>query len=97
MNCYSSSIDRSVAKKLLELAGASSLSMKPPLDLLLDGPALFLGIEGSSHSFVRFKSYTVDYHDNVTELWKPLAGDQTIANCNPLRGEYGVVASSSSR
>jgi hypothetical protein len=45
-----------VAKKLLDLAGQSSLSMKPSLAVLMGGPVLFLALEGNSHVILRLKS-----------------------------------------
>jgi hypothetical protein len=45
-----------VAKKLLDLAGQSSLSMKPPLSVLMAGPVLYLALEGNSHVILRLKS-----------------------------------------
>ncbi len=45
-----------VAKKLLELAGQSSLSMKPSLSVLMAGPVLYLALEGNSHIILRLKT-----------------------------------------
>ena len=45
-----------VARKLADLAGQSSLSMKPTNAALLGGPVLFLALEGASHSILRLKS-----------------------------------------
>lgn len=45
-----------VARKLADLAGQSSLSMKPSNTVLLGGPVLFLALEGASHSILRLKS-----------------------------------------
>ena len=45
-----------VAKQLHELAGQSSLSMKPTLEKLMEGPVLFLALEGSSHVILRLRS-----------------------------------------
>mmetsp|Transcript_21765 Transcript_21765/g.36650 ORF Transcript_21765/g.36650 Transcript_21765/m.36650 type:complete len:1529 (+) Transcript_21765:1810-6396(+) len=45
-----------VAKKLMDLAGQSSLSMKPSLPVLMAGPVLFLALEGNSHVILRLKS-----------------------------------------
>ena len=89
-------------KQLLQLAGASSLSMKPPTHLLADVPALVIGVEGPSHSFIRFKSYPVQPKSSEL-LWK-LSGN-TIhnrvknvgMNSAGIAGECGVLASSSSR
>lgn len=45
-----------VAKKLLDLAGQSSLSMKPSLSSLMSGPVLYLALEGNSHVILRLKT-----------------------------------------
>lgn len=45
----------STAKKLLELAGQSSLSMKPAVNTLLKGPCFIVALEGTSHSILRLK------------------------------------------
>jgi nucleoside diphosphate kinase len=45
-----------VARKLLDLAGQSSLSMKPSLNVLMSGPVLYLAIEGNAHVILRLKS-----------------------------------------
>jgi hypothetical protein len=45
-----------VARKLSDLAGQSSLTMKPAYACLLGGPVLFLALEGASHSILRLKS-----------------------------------------
>jgi hypothetical protein len=55
-------------KQLFQLAGASSLSMKPAAPVLLAGPVLVLGVEGPSHSFVRFKSYSATAR-STAQLW----------------------------
>jgi hypothetical protein len=56
IGAYSAVTHPVVGKKLLELAGQSSLSMKPSPAVLLTGPALFLALEGTSHSILRLKS-----------------------------------------
>jgi len=45
-----------MTRKLMELAGQSSLSMKPSAGVLNDGPVLFLAMEGAAHSILRLKS-----------------------------------------
>ena len=52
----SSLLHVTTAKKLLELAGQSSLSMKPSLAVLMSGPVLYLALEGNSHVILRLKS-----------------------------------------
>ena len=108
---YTSHLTAPAAKQLQQLAGASSLSMKPPASLLTHAPVLVLGVEGPSHSFVRFKSFSLQAR-SATQLWK-LTGESsqshvvssssiasstftgTSASINA--GEWGVLASSSTR
>lgn len=80
--------------------------MKPPLSLLTCAPALVLGLEGPSHSFVRFKSYPLVAKSPVL-LWKltghthdGAATEEGLVAAVPqgtVVGEFGVLASSSSR
>ena len=94
------------AKQLLQLAGASSLSMKPALQLLTSAPVLVLGLEGPAHAFVRFKSFPVVARSPAL-LWKlsaPVLSDSATASTTAVLSsagaegtEWGVVASSSSR
>ena len=95
------------AKQLLQLAGASSLSMKPALQLLTSAPVLVLGLEGPAHAFVRFKSFPVVARSPAL-LWKlsaPVLSDSATASTTTAvlssagaeGSEWGVVASSSSR
>lgn len=100
------------ASRALELAGASSLSMKPSLPCLIAAaqaqPVLFLGLEGPIHSFVRFKSFTVDARSSAS-LWSLLSssssrrggGNDGYSNRQQqgaaAGAEWGVLASSSSR
>jgi hypothetical protein len=98
-------------KQLFQLAGASSLSMKPAAPVLLAGPVLVLGVEGPSHSFVRFKSYSATAR-STAQLWvlppptSPNArtaaaatsmGESTNSGGTGSSAEWGVLASSSSR
>lgn len=86
--------------------------MKPPASLLTHAPALVLGVEGPSHSFVRFKSFSLQAR-SATQLWK-LTGESSqhapaaasVANIATSSaptgpginaGEWGVLASSSTR
>ena len=78
-------LDIQAAKSLLEVSGASSLSMHPHYQSLIDTPVLMLGLEGPSHSFIRFKSFSIKSFDSVQPCWK-LNND-----------EWGVLASSSQR
>lgn len=106
---YTSHITAPAAKQLQQLAGASSLSMKPPASLLTHAPVLVLGVEGPSHSFVRFKSFSLQAR-SATQLWK-LTGESAQTHTVSLSniagsastgasinaGEWGVLASSSTR
>lgn len=84
------------AKQMQGLAGASSLSMKPPLRLLRDGPVVALGLEGPVHAFIRFKSFTSatastsSFGHTTKTIWK-------LNNTIGSEDEWGVLASSSSR
>lgn len=83
----------------MQLAGASSLSMKPPTRLLADVPALVLGLEGPSHSFIRFKSYPLQPKSSEL-LWKLCSSCSVTSSSTAdagIVGEFGVLASSSSR
>ena len=108
-NAFTSHVDLAAQKQLLQLAGASSLSMKPAPALLSAGPVLVLGLEGPSHSFVRFKSYSATARSS-TQLWKlPTAAGSgssgqggavaaAVGTTAPADGsDWGVIASSSSR
>jgi hypothetical protein len=77
--------------------------MKPPLALLTSAPVLVLGLEGPAHSFVRFKSYPV-VAKSAALLWKltghthdGLVTERVAVPPGTVVGEYGVLASSSSR
>ncbi len=111
-NIYTSHVSQVAAKQLQTLAGASSLSMKPPLSLLTHSPVLVLGVEGPSHSFVRFKSFSATARSAV-QLWK-LSGhnlhveggarhhghseeEAAVSLSAGVAGEWGVLASSSTR
>ena len=56
IHAYSEVIHPTIGKKLLDLAGQSSLSMKPSPNVLHSGSCLFLALEGTSHSILRLKS-----------------------------------------
>jgi hypothetical protein len=74
--------------------------MKPPTSLLTTSPALVLGLEGPSHSFVRFKSFSLVAKSTML-LWKlagsSTSGDGSAAVGSASAGEFGILASSSSR
>ncbi len=89
-NTLTTKINFHTAKLLLEAAGASSLTMKPSRDRMLDGPIICVGVCGPMHSFVRLKSFTVSAK-STTSLWTLGTNDSAG---NP---EFGVLASSSSR
>lgn len=112
-NVYTTHVTLPAAKQLQQLAGASSLSMKPPTALMTHAPLLVLGVEGPSHSFVRFKSFSVMAR-SAAQLWKlsghsvhaedPHRGGVVEARAHldgasapSVAGEWGVLASSSTR
>jgi hypothetical protein len=99
-HAYTTHLTAIGAKQLQQLAGASSLSMKPPTSLLTNSPALVLGLEGPSHSFVRFKSFSL-VAKSTTLLWKlsgtASSGEGSTAAAAASAGEFGILASSSSR
>lgn len=84
--------------------------MKPTTSLLSAAPVLVLGLEGPSHSFVRFKSYSTVARSAV-QLWRLTsigsgvgggssgANDAVSSTANDAGAQvdWGVLASSSSR
>ena len=89
VNVYVATVSHALGKTLLELTGASSLSLKPSLSHLTQGPAVFLGIEGPSHALIRLKSFGVAAKSTKC-IW-------TLDVSGAAGTEWGIVASSSSR
>lgn len=100
----------SVAQKLSEVAGMSSLTMKPSMDLLVRQPVTIIGVVGPAHSFVKLKSLGTqnNSHQNFnlqpsrtsTSNFNNASAGRSIWVLSEERGkevEYGVLASSSPR
>lgn len=91
VNARSCLLSSSAAKTLHDLAGQSSLSMKPPLQLLLAAPVLLLALEGSVLSINRLKGLTTADRDGG----RPRTGANSIWTLEG--GHWGALASSSPR
>jgi hypothetical protein len=85
-NIFTASLRVGGAGKLLAAVGQSSLSMKPPLALMLAGPCVFLAIEGPGGSMSRLKSFTSSTGGSKDSIWKL-----------SVSGEWGALSSSSTR
>jgi len=85
-NVFTASLREGGAGKLLASVGQSSLSMKPPLALMLAGPCVFLAIEGPGGSMNRLKSFTSSSGGSKESVWKLSAS-----------GEWGALSSSYTR
>ena len=81
-NLHTRCFSEGLAKRFLEAAGQSSLSMKPSIETITRGPCLVIAIEGLSGSLSRIQSFTT-----APGSREPL--------CKLRSGEYGVLGSSS--
>lgn len=94
VNIYVATVSPSLAKTLLDLTGASSLSLKPSQAHLTEGPAVFLGLEGPSHALIRLKSFGVAAKSTKC-LWA--LDSSSSSSAGGAGSVWGIVASSSSR
>lgn len=78
IHAYSEVIHPTIGKKLMDLAGQSSLSMKPSLSILLSGSCLFLALEGTSHSILRLKSILQQPSSNTSNFSHSIGSSQVI-------------------
>jgi hypothetical protein len=89
----------------MELAGQSSLSMKPTLNMLLKGPVLIMALEGSSHSILRLKQVLQQPSSDLNAIssshLNTLTSSKVASSSTALGkvadGTWGVLSSSSTR